>query len=119
MKKKKITNKHHLCYQKKLWKRNGPRKLRNYWYCQVYVPKDLHVYIHDHMPTIDPPDDVDAFMAVTQLEMLTKHGIIRPEDPIEIRLCVLIGILKPYDRRASNEFKRQLDIINAFNKKAP
>lgn len=111
---------HHLCYQKRHWNRGSLYALRHFHYCTIQIPKDtLHHMIHEFVGDIPAPTEWNAKSALEQLRMLEKYEAIHDDDPIEKRLMLLAALFDCCDQPTADGFKRQLEIVNKYNKKPP
>lgn len=94
--------------------------LRRHHYCIVCIPKDtVHKHIHNSIPFIPPPREITAGSALEQLALLERFGGISQSDPIEKRLLVLAALFDCVDQATADAFRKQLEIVREFNKKAP
>lgn len=112
-----IRDKHHLCYQKRKWQRGNLRKLRDYWYCRVSIPRDtLHKKIHLELPDVPIPKDLSAKNALEQLETLETFSAISEFDSIERRLELLASLFDCSDQATADGFREQIRIIREYKK---
>lgn len=113
-------DKHHLCYQRHKWGRGNLLKLREYWYCKIYLPKDtLHKMIHLNVPDIPAPKDLSAKSALEQLGYLEQFGAISEFDSIERRLELLASLFDCCDQPTADAFREQIRIVHEFRKTPP
>ena len=48
---------HHLLWIRRAWNKGSARTLRDFWYCQIKIPrKGLHRHIHEEVCKIPVPD---------------------------------------------------------------
>lgn len=123
-KQRKISNhtrdRHHLCYQRKKWERGNLRRLRDYWYCKIPIPRDtLHKMIHLEVLDIPVPKDSSAKSALEQLEFLEKFSAISEYDSIERRLELLASLFDCSDQETADAFREQIRIVHEFKKAPP
>lgn len=112
-----IRDTHHLCYQRKNWQRGHLRQLRDYWYCKVLIPRDtLHKYIHQNLPDIPAPKDLNAKNALEQLEKLETYNAISEYDSVERRLKILAALFDCCDQDTADAFRKQLALIYEYKK---
>jgi len=108
---------HHLCYQQKKWQCGNLRKLKDFWYCKISIPRDtLHRHIHLMLGDIPTPKDASAVYALEQLRILEKYEAISEYDSIERRLNILASLFDCSDQETADAFREQLRIINEFKK---
>lgn len=112
------TNGHHLCWQRRYWKRGAVRELREYHYCIMQLPKDtVHRYIHERMKLIPVPKEENAEFALEQLQYLYSINAIRDDDTIEKRLNLLAALFDCVDQPTADGFRRQLEIVHEYYEK--
>lgn len=112
-----IRDTHHLCYQQKNWQQGDLRRLKDYWYCKVSIPRDtLHRYIHLNLKNVPAPQDLNAKNALEQLGMLEKYSVISEFDSIERRLDILASLFDCCDQDTADGFREQLRIICEYKK---
>lgn len=110
---------HHLCYQKKNWKRTG-NYLRDFWYCRVDIPKNtLHKAIHRVVDNVPVPKAANARAALDQLIRLETYGAIHEWDPIEKRLSLLIALFDCVEQPTADAFRKQLQVVHEYKKAPP
>lgn len=110
-----VRDRHHLCYQRNKWQRGNLRKLRDYWYCRVSIPRDtLHKKIHLELSDIPIPKDLSAKNALEQLETLETFSAISEYDSIERRLELLASLFDCSDQPTADGFREQLRIIREY-----
>ena len=108
-------DRHHICYQKRSWKGGFKSKLRDHWYCQVFIPKNtLHKMIHQNVPYVPVPRDSNAREALRQLQNLESYCAIGPNDPLEKRLRILISLFDYIEQPTADGFRAQLDVVHDF-----
>lgn len=109
---------HHILWQKNKWKQGSIHKLRDHYYCKIYIPRNtLHRYIHQNMAEIPVPRETDARTVLWHLNCLEKSGAVSNEDPLEKRLIVLIALFECIAQPTADALKEQLDLVREFNKK--
>lgn len=114
------VDKHHLCYQRRNWRRPGLRALREHWYCKVYLPKNtLHKLIHVYVPDVPAPGEASARIALEQLGYLEKYGAISESDPVERRLQLLAGLFDCVEQPTADAFRKQLQVVREYKKTPP
>ena len=110
-------DRHHLCYQRNKWQRGNLRRLRDYWYCKVSIPRDtLHKEIHLALPDIPTPSDTSAKNALEQLEFLEKYSAISEYDSIERRLELLASLFDCSGQETADAFREQIKVIHEYKK---
>lgn len=117
-----LSDRHHqhLCYQRRHWNKGWLKILRNYYYCIVKVPRSpIHKNIHEFIGDVPQPKGKNAKDALEQLMLLSRAGAISDNDPIEKRLYVLAALFDCCDQPTADAFRKQLEIVHRFNKKAP
>ena len=115
----KSKDRHHLCWQRRMWNRGALKELRNFHYCIIEIEKNkLHHHIHTQMSCIPAPKEIAAREALEQLRYLEGRGTISDADPIEKRLMLLAALFDCADQTTADAFRKQLDIVHKF-KKAP
>ena len=113
------SNHHHLLWQRRKWDRGDLRVLRSHPYCIVEISANtLHRKIHENMRQIPPPRPESAKNVLWHLQYLEKHGGIKPDDPIEKRLKVLIALFDCNEQPTADALRKQLEIV-CESKKAP
>lgn len=113
-------DRHHLCYQRNKWQKGNLRRLRDYWYCKVSIPRDtLHKKIHLELPDIPVPKDSSAKSALEQLETLETFSAITEYDSIERRLELLASLFDCSDQETADAFREQLRVVHEFRKTPP
>ena len=116
----KRTDRHHIFWYKRDYSKGWAKRLREYWYCSVEIPRDtLHRQIHCEVAHISVPKVVSIKDALEQLNMLSKFGAISSADDIEKRVMVLYSLFDCSDQLTANALKKQLEVVREFNKKAP
>ena len=81
---------HHLLWDRKTWNSNPSSKsLRDFWYCKIEIPRDLHSCIHRSVPHIPPPDAIICQEILIQLRQLDHHHALQPTDSITKRLRII------------------------------
>lgn len=107
-------DKHHIFYQRKHYNKQLA-ELRNFSYCSVYIPKNsLHRLIHEALRDVPTPSVVNARDALAQLRALMKYGAISENDPIELRLTVLIALFDVAEERTTKALRKQLAVVRNF-----
>lgn len=107
-------DRHHILYQRVNWSRGALTILRQYHYCKVYIPRDLHDRIHENVRNIAPPRLVNAIDAIKQLRDLELHDSINELDDFEKRLKVLIFMFEYIEPETTECLKRQLEIVHEY-----
>lgn len=108
---------HHIFYTKISWNSVTANRLRSHWYCIVEIPKGtLHHKIHEAVRYIPVPRDIAIMEALEQLTILEDYGAIRPDDPIEKRLSVLVNLFDGTDKPTADALKKQYDVVCEFTK---
>lgn len=117
-----VKNVHHLCWIGARWNSHYHTKLlRNYWYCQVYIPKNtLHRWIHQDIPNgLSVPSETTARSVYNRLLEMEKLGELSPKDNIIVRLELLISLFGDNDPATVRGLEQQLRIANQFYRKPP
>lgn len=84
----------------------------------IPLPKNtLHRFIHANLYAIPVPDNVSAKVAYEQLLTLDRFGVLHEDDPIQKRLQLLIALFDCVAQPTADGFRKQLDIINGYDKK--
>ena len=113
-------DRHHIFYQRRKYGYGCLASLRLFSYCIVPIPKNtLHYEIHQSLSHVPVPKEVSTQDALYQLRMLKRYGAIKDEDPIELRLKVLIALFECCDQPTADALKKQLDIVNKFYTQPP
>lgn len=107
-------DRHHILYQRVNWSRGALTMLRQYHYCKVYIPRDLHDMIHERVRNITPPRLVNAIDALKQLNNLEMYDSINELDDFEKRLKVLILLFDCVEPETTECLKRQLEIVHEY-----
>ena len=107
-------DRHHILYQRVNWSRGALTILRQYHYCKVYIPRDLHDRIHENVRNITPPRLVNAIDALKQLRNLEMYDSINELDDFEKRLKVLIFLFDSIEPETVECLKRQLEIVHEY-----
>lgn len=108
---------HHLLWRRRDWSRGYAKALRNHWYCMIKIPRDtLHRLIHDEVLKIPVPSGLICRDTLAQLQLLEKANVIHDTDPIEKRLRVLICCLDTGDSPTAEALKRQLEVVENYEK---
>lgn len=119
-KKDEMLDSHHLCWPRLDWSGTPETKLRRHPYCIVWIPKHtLHREIHAASPSITVPRVTSVLYALDQLDFLKRYEKISQFDTIESRLLLLISLFDYCDRQTANDFRKQLEVVREFYKKAP
>ena len=112
------SNSHHLLWQRRKWDKGDLRVLRSYPYCIMDIPANtLHRRIHENIRQIPPPSQENAKSALWHLQYLERYGGIKPNDPIEKRLKVLIALFECSEQPTADALKKQLEIVHEFYNK--
>ena len=112
------SNSHHLLWQRRKWDRASLKVLRSHPYCIVEIPANtLHRRIHENLRQIPPPSQENAKRVLWHLDYLEKRGGIKPNDPVEKRLKVLIALFDCSEQPTADALRKQLEIVCEFNKK--
>lgn len=113
-------DKHHLCFPRRGWNKGYAHALRHHWYFVTEIPREtLHARIHESVTNVPVPSGQSAKDAYEQVVMLESYGALHKEDPIEKRLGLLIALFDCCEPKTADAFKRQLETVRKFNKKAP
>lgn len=107
-------DRHHIFYQRVNWSRGALTILRQYHYCKVYIPRDLHDRIHENVRNITPPRLVNVIDALKQLCNLETYDSISELDDFEKRLKVLILLFDCVEPETAECLKRQLEIVHEY-----
>ena len=110
------VNTHHLLYYRRNYQKSSANALRRHWYCVVPIRKDLHQEIHALTDGVPIPRKLSVEGILFQLDLLEKYGGIHPYDPIEKRLQVLIALTECSEQPTCDALKKQLEIVDRFNK---
>ncbi|WP_407457161.1 hypothetical protein [Fibrobacter sp.] len=107
---------HHILWQRKKWNKGYLRKLRDFYYCKVYIPKDtLHQEIHNRIRFIPEPRPMSARFAIQQLELLDYYGAISDSDSFDKRLRILIELFRYVEDNTASALELQLEIVRDYN----
>lgn len=113
-------DRHHICYQCRLWKLPTLRELREFWYSIILIPKNtLHREIHKQVTLVPPPKAINAKDALEQLRALERQGAIKESDSLEKRLMLFIALFDCIEPDTAEGFKKQLEVVCKFNKDPP
>lgn len=111
-----MLNRHHLLWMRKMWYSGSLRKLRDYYYCIVWIPKDtMHKAIHERVAYIPVPKNAYAHYVLGELEKLDELGAISEEDTIEKRLSVLLFFFDCAEQKTANALWEQLKVVREYN----
>lgn len=120
---RKITDavdRHHLLWPHGSWDFGALSILRENPYCVCMIRRDtLHHTIHEKMCCIPAPRVRSAHYALEQIEYLMRVGAIKVDDPIEEKLDLLINLFDYIEPATTEALRKQLKIVDKFNKKAP
>jgi hypothetical protein len=106
---------HHLLWIDRKWRQSDLMALRNYWYCQVSVPRaTLHRYIHENVASIPTPKPENARDALRQLKYLESYNAICDSDDIERRLKILIALFDCVEPETTEALRHQLKIVQEY-----
>lgn len=106
---------HHLLWTRRAWNYGPARALRDYWYCQIRIPREgLHHFIHEEVCKIPVPELCLCEDCLKQLRLLEKANAIHENDPIEKRLEILICCLDTGDSPTADALKHQLEAVKAY-----
>lgn len=115
MKPKKSTDTHHILWYKRDYSKGWAKRLRDFWYCRVDIPRDtLHRQIHYEISHVPVPRVSSIKAAFVQLEMLEKYGAIKPDDSIEKRLLVMLALFDCIEPKTYEALKKQYYIVCEF-----
>ena len=108
---------HHIFYTRVSWNQALPNKLRTHWYCIVDIPKGtIHHRIHEKVRYIPVPRNSTITDVLEELGKLQSYGAIHPDDSIEKRLKVLIGLFDCVDQPTADALKKQLEVVTGDDK---
>lgn len=107
-------DRHHILYQRANWSRGALAILRQYHYCKVYIPRELHDMIHQNVRNITPPRLVNAIDALKRIRNLEMYDSINELDDFEKRLKVLILLFDCVEPETVECLKRQLEIVHEY-----
>lgn len=107
-------DRHHILYQRINWSRGALCILRQYHYCKVYIPRDLHEKIHENVGNITPPSLVNTIDALKQIKDLEMYDSINELDDFEKRLKVLIFVFESVEPKTVECLKKQLEIVRNY-----
>lgn len=106
---------HHILWTRRAWNKGSARALRDFWYCQIKIPrKGLHRHIHEEVCKIPVPDACICEDCLKQLKLLEKAHAIHDYDPIEKRLQILICCLDTGDSPTAEAMKHQLEAVATY-----
>lgn len=109
------SDKHHIFFPHRYWKRGKAKKLRDHPYCHVAIPRDtLHNQIHLEVPGVPIPNAFAVDAAIFQLDLLMRYGAITLKDPISKRLKILIAVLACMEDPTTEALREQLRIVHEF-----
>lgn len=112
-----VKDNHHMLWVGAVWNKCYYAKLlRNYWYSQIYIPKNtLHKWIHEDIRSGLPvPSETTCRAVYNQLLAMEKCGELSPKDPIWVRLQLLISLFGDNDPATVYGLQRQLNIVTKF-----
>lgn len=112
-----VKDNHHLLWVSTIWnKQYYARLLRNYWYCQIYIPKNtLHKSIHEEIRGgLSLPSDTTCRAVYNKLLEMEKLGELSSKDPIGYRLKLLISLFGNNDPATVKGLRKQLNIAAKF-----
>lgn len=113
-------NTHHLCFIRRNWGRKYAKAIRQFYYCQIELPKDtVHRIIHEKLYEVPAPREVVAKYAYEQLLLLQKYGALHENDPIEKRLMILAALFDCVEQPTADAFRKQLEIVQNYKSKPP
>lgn len=113
----KRTDRHHLFWYKREYSKGWLKRLRDYWYCSLEIPRDtLHRRIHYEVSHVPVPRISSVKSAFEQLTMLEKHGAISRDDDIEKRLKVLLALFDCMEPETTKALEKQLKVVREFKK---
>lgn len=108
---------HHIFFTKTGWSSRPAHRLRTHWYCVVEIPRGtLHHKIHDKVRYVPVPRECNIIAALTQLDLLEYHEAIKPTDPLEKRLRVLISLFSVVEQPTADALEKQLEVVCEYNK---
>lgn len=109
-------DKHHLLWLRSEWSSGEQKRLRNYYYCIIPLPKDsFHHHIHTRVSCIPLPKSVSAQYVFEHLKYLTLVGAIKDSDPIEKRLKLLINLFDYIEPATAAALYAQLKAVYEYN----
>jgi hypothetical protein len=114
MQNNKKCDRHHILYQRTNWSRGALCILRQYNYCKVYIPRDLHEKIHEAVGNITPPSITNAIQALKMIKNLEMYDSIGEFDDLEKRIKVLIFVFDSVEPKTVECLKRQLEIVHDY-----
>ena len=104
------ADRHHLLWDRKTWSKNpNTKKLRDFWYCQIYIPRELHQYIHHEIYMVPPPSQETCQEVLQQLRFLAEQDLLSEYDPLEKRLNILIHCTDSLPKATKTYLKLQLE----------
>ena len=110
-----VLNHHHMLWPRKKWRKGYGGKLRCFWYLRPLIPADtLHRYLHENMVGIPRPNELLCESALEQLQILDRKGILHKDDPLPLRLELLICLLDTGDSPTAKALKQQLELITSY-----
>ena len=115
---RKSTDKHHIFWYHKDYDRGWKKRLRDYWYCSIEIPRDtLHHIIHYEISHIPTPHSSNIKLVMEQLKSLEYHNAIHHSDTLDQRLNLLMSLFQ-YLEPATYEalLKQYLIVCNFYNK---
>jgi hypothetical protein len=94
--------------------------VRDFHYCIIPIPRDtLHRFIHLNVYDIPVPGEMAAKRAFETLVLLDKNGALHDDDPIEMRLLLLIALFDKTAPATADGFREQLAAVYRFYSKPP
>lgn len=115
-----VKNRHHCCFIKAKWGAHYARMVRDSHYFIIEIPRDtLHKYIHAHMTEVPVPNEAAAKKAYESLVLLDRNGVLDDDDPIEMRLLLLVALFDHSAPATADGFREQLSIVRRFYDKPP
>ena len=111
---------HHIFFQKRHWKTDWAKLLRDHSYCGSMLPKHtLHRYIHENIKDIPVPDGKSCRMALEAINNWLETGYISMDSPIEQKLIVLINVFNRLSPETAQALRKQLEIIRNYHQRPP
>ena len=115
MRKRKSTDRHHLVWYRRDYNKGWAKKLRDYWYCSIEIPRDtLHHQIHYEIAHIPVPRAIAIKEAWKQLELLEEYKGISKDDDITKRLMVLCALFDSIEPETYMALRKQYEIACEF-----
>lgn len=117
---RKSTDKHHIFWYHRDYSKGYAKKLRDFWYCTIEIPRDsLHRQIHYEVSHIPVPAIYNIKEAIEQLKLLDATHVLHSDDNFQIRLKVLMALFDECEDGTYQALLKQYLIVCKFYNKDP